>query len=193
MKATQKNLLMLMRFEERMGRTLEGERYDGHPALTTYDFGPGECYHAERLAQLGFLKKTKAVVPWYGSRPVTLYYIDETCCANPFPWQGMTNRRMQKKLALGEAVDVSGCTCSASGEYLLGRIDVRDFAGARSDHDVLRLAGQGTIFTERKDYCNAAVEAWIWSIGVHRETGQVWASHCTNKYRNPVFVCIWLR
>ena len=79
---------------------------------------------------------------------------------------------MQKKLALGEAVDVSDCTRSASGEYLLGRVDMEDLAQTRSDHDVLRLAERDALFAEGKDYCNAAAEAWIWSIGVHRETGQ---------------------
>ena len=197
MKATLKNLLVLTRLDERMcdPRSHGGgsERYGGHPALTTYDLRPGERYHAERLVKLGFLKMTRAAVPWYGSRPITLYYIDEACRANPFPWQGMTNRRMQAKLASGEAMDVSRCPCSNAGEYLLGRVDVRDLARTRTDHDVLRLAEQSTRFAEGKDYCNAATEAWIWSIGVHRETGQVWASHRSNKYLNPAFVCIWLR
>ena len=196
-KATPKNLLMLTCFEERMEQTGTGERYDGYPVLTTYDLRPGERYHAERLVRLGFLRKTRAMVPWYGSRPVTLYWRDEACRANPFSWRDMSNRRMQAKLASGEAVDVSGCPRSAAGEYLLGRVDVRDLAQARNDHKVLRLAERDALFAEGKDYCNAAAEAWVWSIGVHRETGEVWASHRANKYRNaeatPAFVCVWLR
>ncbi|HLS33196.1 MAG TPA: hypothetical protein VK039_06390, partial [Brevibacterium sp.] len=113
MKATQKNLLMLTRLEERMadpsGQALRCERVGGRPALTSYDLGRGERYHAERLAKLGFLKKTRATAPWYGSQPVTLYWRDESCHANPFPWRGMTNHRMQEKLVAGEAVDLSGC------------------------------------------------------------------------------------
>jgi hypothetical protein len=100
---------------------------------------------------------------------------------------------MQEKLASGEVVDLAGCERSADGEYLLGRVDVADLARAETDHEVLRLAERDTLFDEGKDYCNAATEAWIWSVGVHRETGQVWASHRSNKYRNPAFVCIWLR
>ena len=70
---------------------------------------------------------------------------------------------------------------------------MRDLAQARNDHEVLRLAERDALFAEGKDYCNAAAEAWVWSIGVHRETGRVWASHRANKYQNPAFVCIWLR
>jgi hypothetical protein len=98
MKVTQKNLLVLTRIEERMqdpqSHGCGCDRIDGHPALTAHDLWPGERYHAERLATLGFLKKTRAAAPWYGSQPATLYYIDEACRANPFPWRGMTNRRM---------------------------------------------------------------------------------------------------
>lgn len=197
MKATMKNLLVLTRLEERMQDPLSGggtsERYCGHPALTAYDLWPGERYHADRLVKLGFLKKTRATAPWYGSQRVTLYWRDEACRANPFPWQGMANRRMRERLASGEAVDLTGCERSAAGEYLLGRVSVADLARARKDHEVLRLAERDTPFAEGKDYCNAATEAWIWSVGVHRESGQVWASHRSNKYRNPAFVCIWLR
>lgn len=193
MKATLKNLFVLTQLEERMGEGLFGDRYEGHPALTSFDLRPGERYHTERLVRLGFLRKTRSNAPGYGSQPVTLYWRDETCQENPFPWKGMANRRMQKKLVLGEAVDLSGCTRSGGGDYLLGRVDVDDLARTASDHEVLKLAERDTVFAEGKDYCNAATEAWIWSIGVHRETGQVWASHQANKYRNPAFVCIWLR
>ena len=197
MKATPKNLLVLTRLEERMesppGQASACERYAGHPALTTYDLRPGERYHADRLVRLGFLKKTKSIAPWFGSHPVTLYYVDGDCVANPFPWRGMTNKRMRERLASGDAVDLSGCPRSSGGEYLLGRVDAEDLAEARGDHEVLRIAERDTLFAEGKDYCNVATEAWIWSIGVHRETGQVWASHRSNKYQNPAFVCIWLR
>src|SRR5690625_61798 len=197
MKATQKNLLMLTRLEERMedpsGQALRCERVGGRPALTSYDLSRGERYHAERLAKLGFLKKVSSSAPWYDSQPTTLYYIDETCHANPFPWRGMTNKRMREKLASGEAVDLSGCERSTGGEYLLGQVSVADLARVENDHEVLRLAERDTLFEEGKDYCNAAAEAWIWSVGVHREAGQVWASHRSNKYRNPAFFCIWLR
>lgn len=197
MKATMKNLLVLTRIEERMREPQSHgggcDRIDGHPALTAYDLWPGERYHTERLVKLGFLKKTRATAPWYGCQPVTLYWRDERCHANPFPWRGMTNHRMQEKLVAGEAVDLSGCPRSADGEYLLGQVSAADLARVENDHEVLRLAERDTLFEEGKDYCNAAAEAWIWSVGVHREAGQVWASHRSNKYRNPAFFCIWLR
>ncbi len=197
MKATPKNLLVLTRLQERMqapsGLGCGLDRIDGLPALPAYDLYSGERYHAERLVRLGFLKKTKSCAPWYGRQPITLYYVDGDCEANPFPFRGMQNRRMQEKLATGEAVDLSGCPRSAHGEYLLGQVEVEDLAAATTDHEVLQLAERYTVFAEDTDYCNAATEAWIWSIGVHRETGRVWASHSASKYRNPAFVCIWLR
>lgn len=197
MKATPKNLLVLTRLEERMrdpaGHGCERDRIDGHPALTVYDLWPGERYHAERLVRLGFLKKMRTCTPWYGCQPVTLYYVDGDCEPNPFPYQGMQNHRMQEKLASGKAVDLSDCPRSAHGDYLLGQVDVEDLAAAGTDHEVLLLAARSRLFAEGKDYCNAATEAWIWSVGVHRETGRVWASHSASKYRNPAFVCIWLR
>jgi hypothetical protein len=203
MKATPKNLLVLTRLEERMQEGSERDRIGGHPALTAYDLWPGERYHAERLVRLGFLKKTRTCTPWYGRQPVTLYYADGDCEPNPFPeghpLRGMQNHRMQEKLASGEAVDLSGCPRSkpndrpAHGDYLLGEVDVADLVAAATDHEVLLLAARDTLFAEGTDYCSAATEAWIWSIGVHRETGRVWASHRASKYRNPAFVCIWLR
>ena len=197
MKATLKNLLVLTRLEERMrdpqGHGYQRDRISGHPALTTYDLWPGERYHAERLAKLGFLKKTRTCTPWYGRQPVTLYYVDDDCEANPFPYRGMQNRRMQEKLASGEAVDLCGYPRSAHGEYLLGQVDACDLTAVTTDHEAAQLAARDTPFVEGKDYCNAATEAWVWSIGVQRETGRVWASHRASKYRNPAFVCIWLR
>jgi hypothetical protein len=193
MKATPKNLLVLTRLEERMQEGSERDRIGGHPALTAYDLWPGERYHAERLVRLGFLKKTRTCTPWYGRQPVTLYYADGDCEPNSFPYQGMQNRRMQEKLASGAAVDLSDCQRSAHGDYLLGEVDVEDLAAAATDHEVVLLAARDTLFVEGKDYCNAATEAWIWSIGVHRETGRVWALQRGSKYRNPAFVCIWLR
>lgn len=81
-KATQKNLLVLARLEERMeapsGRACD--HYAGHSALTTHDLRRGERYHADRLVRLGFLKKTRSRAPWHGPRPVTLYWRDAACC-----------------------------------------------------------------------------------------------------------------
>lgn len=193
MKATPKNLLMLTRFEERVQRENDVERYQGYPVLTACDLWPGERYHAERLAKLGFLKKTTSHAPWNGSQPVTMYYIDGACRGNPFPYRGMRNKRMQEKLAGGEAIDLSGCRRSSDGEYLLGQVDPCDLAHAETDHEALRLAERDTLFVEGKDYCDALAERWIWSIGIHRETGQVWASTASNKYLSPGIVCIWLR
>lgn len=96
MKATPKNLLMLTLFQDRMQEAASDEHYQGCPVLTTYDLWPGERYHAERLVKLGFLKKTTSCAPWYGAQPVTLYYVDETCRENSFPYRHLQNARMQE-------------------------------------------------------------------------------------------------
>ena len=191
--ATTKNLLMLTRFEERMLSNDTAERYEGHPVLTVHDLWPGEHYHAERLVRLGFLKKTKSRAPWNGRVPVTMYYVDETCHANTFPFQGMSNKRMQEKLAGGEAIDLSACTRSAAGEYLLGQVTGCDLACVETEREALKLAARDTLFAEGKDYCDARLERWIWSIGLDMDTGLVWASLAADKYRAPGFVCLWLR
>jgi hypothetical protein len=53
----------------------------------------------------------------------------------------MINRAMQAKLDAARAIDVSRCRRTAAGDYVLES------------------------FTEGRDYCDSAAEAWIWSIG----------------------------
>lgn len=84
-------------------------------------------------------------------------------------WSGMLNKAMARKLRRGEAVDISNCPTTKEGYYILDD------------------------FFEDKDYCDAAKEAWIWSIGVNYATGQVLASTSSNLYQNPEFECIFLR
>jgi hypothetical protein len=78
---------------------------------------------------------------------------------------------MQSKLASREAIDVMhiGERCEESGVYKL--------------HS----------FIEDVDYCDAEREAWIWSIGKNRETGEIRASTDTRFYEDPEWQCIWLR
>ena len=85
MKATRKNLCVLMQIEKRMDEGPCVDRFEGSPALTSRDLRPGERYHADRLVQLGFLKKTKSCAPWLGLQPVNLYWRDETCRRVPSP------------------------------------------------------------------------------------------------------------
>jgi hypothetical protein len=154
-----------------------------------------ERYHLNRLVKAGFLRRRKA------GDVGSVYVVDDTCkpIKDYFPWAGMNNRRMQEKLVTGRAIDLSNCERSAAGEYLLGIVSAETLA------EVRRLARIGfsssevvardkcNCFVEGKDYCDARTEQWIWSVGVHRETGQVWASCQSNKYLNPAFICIWLR
>jgi hypothetical protein len=48
-------------------------------------------------------------------------------------------------------------------------------------------------FLEGVDYCDAAREAWIWSIGQHVSTGEIIAATDARFYQNPEYVCLFLR
>jgi len=74
----------------------ENGTYNTFPALTAYDLRKGERYHAERLVGMGFLRKTRSTHSDYGTQPVTVYYIDDACTENPFPYRHMQNKRMQE-------------------------------------------------------------------------------------------------
>ena len=80
----------------------------------------------------------------------------------------MRNKRMEEKLAMKRAVDVSGCK--------------------RVDDDYVI-----TNYIDGVDYCDAETEEWIWSIGRRRSDGLVIASLTTKFYQHPDFECIWLR
>jgi len=80
----------------------------------------------------------------------------------------MRNRRMAEKLRAGEAVDVS--PFPREGSYYV--LDA---------------------FAEDIDYCDAALEIWIWSIGRRRADGVILASRSAYLYQNANFECLWLR
>lgn len=82
----------------------------------------------------------------------------------------ITNLRMQEKLSKRECLDVRVIGQEISpGRYLL--------------HD----------FIDDVDYADAQKEAYIWSIGVNLETGEIHASTSGEFYQNPDYRCIWLR
>lgn len=83
----------------------------------------------------------------------------------------MRNLAMERKLASGEARDVSKFDMDSHGDYILPRNWYRDGV----------------------DYCDAANETWIWSIGRHIDSGQVLASTTSKFYQNAAYVCLWLR
>jgi hypothetical protein len=43
------------------------------------------------------------------------------------------------------------------------------------------------------DYCDAATEQWIWSIGKSLADGTIVASIDGRFYQNPQYECLWLR
>ncbi|MDX1418399.1 MAG: hypothetical protein R3181_00410 [Rubricoccaceae bacterium] len=145
-----------------------------------------ERYHAARLASLGYLRR----VSQNGTEWVVL---DETCHPNPVPWPDVRDERMLEMLVFGDALDVSACVRSGEGDYLLGVIPDADVLRYATGFEVARLAEEFTVFDAEVELCDAEVEQWIGSVGVHRENGHVWASLDPTFYRNYAFVCIYLR
>lgn len=84
-------------------------------------------------------------------------------------WSNMQNKRMAVKIRSNEAIDVSGNPTTKEGYYILDD------------------------FFEEKDYCDAAKEQWIWSIGISYTTGLILASTDATFYQNDYFDCIFLR
>ncbi|HEY1900753.1 MAG TPA: hypothetical protein VGG49_13275 [Steroidobacteraceae bacterium] len=54
----------------------------------------------------------------------------------------MNNKAMERKLQDGNAIDIAGCERTSVGDYVLDRL-----------------------FKDDIDYCDAAREEWVWSIG----------------------------
>jgi len=82
----------------------------------------------------------------------------------------VNNVRMQEKLEARECLDVR-----VIGEEIM--------PGVFLLHD----------FITEVDYADAQNEAYIWSIGRHRETGEIHASTRGEFYQNPLYDCLWLR
>ena len=84
----------------------------------------------------------------------------------------MINLRMQERLESGEALDVNK----------IGK-----------QHPSMDRVWILNRFIEDVDYCDAETECWIWSIGRHRETGEIHASTSNQFYQNPDYECLFLR
>jgi hypothetical protein len=80
--------------------------------------------------------------------------------------------RMREKVEKGEARDVNAI-------------------GAKVKEGLFLLSG----FTENEDvdYCDLPSQAWIWSIGRHKKSREIFASIGTEFYDNPDYDCLWLR
>lgn len=82
----------------------------------------------------------------------------------------MRNLSMKARLDKREAIDLSKHPRTELGDYVL------------------------TEFTEGVDYCDAAKEQWIWSIGQSKtDPERILASTTTRFYGNPDFTCLFLR
>lgn len=98
---------------------------------------------------------------------------DAVCvdCLNGRP-RPLVNRRMAEKIAAGEVIDVN----EIGQEISPGVWELRP--------------GE---FMDGVDYCDAAGERWIWSVGLENASGKVFASLDGRYYQNPDFKCLWLR
>lgn len=85
----------------------------------------------------------------------------------------MTNYPMLLKLRDGEAVDISECPRWQDKYYDVTKV----FRGMDSE----------------VDYCDFKLQRWVWSIGRHKQTGNIYASLDTTFYQNSDFDCVWLR
>lgn len=83
---------------------------------------------------------------------------------------------MQRDVATGAAIDLAGNPVDpATGCRVLTA-------------EQARLTDGGGL-----DFCDSARDHWIFSIGEHRETGQVLAAADERFYLHNDYTCIWLR
>lgn len=85
----------------------------------------------------------------------------------------MNNKAMERKLASGEALDLSS--------------HQRLHVGAGQVHYTLAQ------YVDGKDYCDRKTERWIWSIGKRLTDGAIIASTTVDLYQNDAYECLWLR
>ena len=99
----------------------------------------------------------------------------------------MANQAMARKLQTKQAIDISKCLRTAGGDYVLDR------------------------FVDDRDYCDAAQEAWVWSIGKLLEPAETTMANgdviilpagtflaaLTDRHysagRSQIVECVWLR
>lgn len=88
----------------------------------------------------------------------------------------MINKRMEEKLASGECIDVN-----TIGEPVL------------FEPGGVPVIWELREFHEGKDYCDAYLEKWVWSIGRNKASGKIYAALDVRYSALDQFECIWLR
>ena len=88
-------------------------------------------------------------------------------------WKNLHNKRMAEKLSASG--DDSALSVLDEGEDIGGGL-----------YKLRR-------FVEGRDYCDPENEAWIWSIGRNRTTGEIWASTNAGLYQDEEYECLFLR
>ncbi len=110
---------------------------------------------------------------WESAYQILVVTLNQQEIKNGAKGVGMENEVMKDLLRKGECVDVG-----AHG------LPVEGFEGT-----VWELP----FFRDGAEYCYAAKEQWVWSIGKRRTDGRIFASLDTRFYGNPMFECLWLR
>lgn len=87
----------------------------------------------------------------------------------------MRNQAMQRKLTSGQAVDISPYRTDFPADGLHAYV----------------LPDE--LLKDGRDYCDAELERWVWSIGRHRTTAELHASLSARHYGHPQYECVWLR
>jgi hypothetical protein len=90
----------------------------------------------------------------------------------------MINKAMEKRIAEGEAIDIS---------------NISDVTIGTSEKPVTFKFKPHVQDIMSVDYCHAPTESWIWSIGRSKETGVIYAAVDGRYYMNDKFECLWLR
>jgi len=101
----------------------------------------------------------------------------------------MQNQVMHDLLERGEAVDVSDCPRTPSGDYDLTSLDFD-----HPDQDKPWFNPDRRHRWLGVDFVDAKREVWILSIGRHRETGRIYGTTSGHHYyHHPAFECLHLR
>lgn len=90
----------------------------------------------------------------------------------------MINKAMERRIAEGEAIDIS---------------TISDVAVGTAERPVTFKFHAHVQDIMAVDYCHAPTELWIWSIGRSKETGVIYAAIDGRYYQNDKYECVWLR
>jgi hypothetical protein len=83
----------------------------------------------------------------------------------------MQNQTMIRKIKSGQCRDIGHFPQRSAGIYVM----------------------RAEFYRDGLDYCVLKDNAWVYSIGVEKATGEIHAATDGRFYENPEYDCIWLR